>query len=105
MLQSLFQTIEKDNRPWACIYATPDLCCFLISKLSNENIVEVIINNVCRNGKSFAFVSAYMVAEEPAPPNLLRYLLVFAENEQTPTIIESDTNAHHTIMRIKDPPI
>ena len=38
-----------------------------------------------------------MAAEEPASPNLLRDLLVFTETEQTPTIVETDTNAHHTI--------
>ena len=38
-----------------------------------------------------------MAAEGPAPPNLLRDLLVFAENEQIPTILGTDANAHHTI--------
>ena len=38
-----------------------------------------------------------MVAEEPAPPNLLRDLLVFRENEQTPSVVGTDANAHHTI--------
>ena len=38
-----------------------------------------------------------MAAEEPAPPNLLRDLLVFTENEQIPTIVGTDANAHHTI--------
>ena len=46
---------------------------------------------------SFVFVSAYMAAEEPAPPRLLRDLLVFTEIEQIPTILETDANAHHTI--------
>ena len=35
-------------------------------------------------------------AEEPAPPNLLRDLLVLTEIEQIPTILETDANAHHT---------
>ena len=30
-------------------------------------------------------------------PNLLRDLLVFAENERIPTIVGTDANAHHTI--------
>ena len=38
-----------------------------------------------------------MAAEESAPPNLLRDLLVFTENEQIPTTVETDANAHHTI--------
>ena len=76
---NLFPGIEKVNRPRACIYATPDLCCSLIPMFSNEDIVAVRVNNVCQSGDSFVFVSAYMAAEEPAPPNLLRDLLVFAE--------------------------
>ena len=80
---NLFQGIEKGNRSWACIYATSDLCCSLIPMFSNEDIVTVRVNNVCQSGDSFVFVSAYMAAEEPASPNLLRDLLVFAENEQT----------------------
>ena len=62
---------------------------------SNENIVAVRVNNVCQSGNSLVFVSAYMATEEPAPPNLLRDLLVFAENEQIPTIVGTDANAHH----------
>ena len=43
-----------------------------------------------------------MAAEEPAPPNLLRDLLVFTEIEQIPTILETDANAHHTIWGSSD---
>ena len=92
---NLFQGIEKGNRPRACIYATPDFCCSLIPMFSNEDIVAVRVNNVCQSGDSFVFVSAYMAADEPAPPNLLMDLLVFAENEQIPTIVGADAN--HTI--------
>ena len=94
---NLFQGIEKGNRPRACIYATPDLCCSLIPMFLNEYIVAVGFNNVWQSGDSFVFVPAFMAAEEPAPPNLLRDLLVFAENEQIPTIVGTDANAHHTI--------
>ena len=94
---NLFQGIAKGNRPRACIYATPDLCCSLIPMFSNEDIVAVRVNNVCQSGDSFVFVSAYMAAEEPAPPSLFKDLLVFAENEQVPTIVGTDANAHHTL--------
>ena len=94
---NLFQGIEMGNRPRACIYATPDLCCSLIPMFSNSDIVAGGVNNVCQSGDSFVFVSAYIAAEEPAPPNLLRDLLVFAENAQIPTIVETDANAHYTI--------
>ena len=63
----------------------------------DENIVAVRVNNVCRKGDSFVIVSTYMAAEEPATPNLLRDLLLFTENEQIPTVVGSDANAHHTI--------
>ena len=53
-------------------------------------------------GDSFVFVSAYMAVEEPAPPNLLRDLLVFTEIEQIPTILGTDANAHHTIWGSSD---
>ena len=43
-----------------------------------------------------------MAAEEPAPPNLLRDLLVLTEIEQIPTILETDANAHHTIWGSSD---
>ena len=99
---NLFQGIEKGNRPRACIYATTDLCCSLIPMFSNEDIVAVRVNNVCQSGDSFVFVSAYMAAEEPAPSNLLRDLLAFAENEQIPTIVGTDANAHHTIWGSSD---
>ena len=94
---NLFQGIEKGNRPRACIYATPDLCCSLVPMFSNEDIVAVRVSNVCQSGDSFVFVSACMAADEPAPPNLLRDPLVFTENEQIPTIVGADANAHHTI--------
>ena len=71
---NLFQGIEKGNRPRACFYATPDLCCSLIPMISNEDVVSVRVNNACQKGDSFVFVSAYMAAEEPAPPSLLRDL-------------------------------
>ena len=64
---------------------------------SNEDIVAIRVTDECRKGDSFVFVSAYIAAEEPAPPNLLRDLLDFTENEQIPTIVGTDTNAHHTI--------
>ena len=100
--RNLFQGIEKGNRPRACIYATPDLCCCLIPMFSNEDIVTVRVNKECRRKDSFVFVLAYMTAEKPAPPNLLRDLLVFSENEQIPTIVGTDANAHHTIWRSSD---
>ena len=62
---NLFQGIEKGNRPRACIYATPNLCCFLIQMFSNKDIMAVRVNNECRSDDSFVFVSAYMAAEEP----------------------------------------
>ena len=99
---NLFQGIETGNRPRACIYATPDLCCSLIPMFSNENVVAVRVKNVCPSGNSFVFVSAYMAAEEPAPPNLLRDLLVFVENEQIPTIVGTDENAYDTISGSSD---
>ena len=40
--------------------------------------------------------------EEPAPPNLLRDLLVLTEIEQIPTILGTDANAHHTIWGSSD---
>ena len=43
-----------------------------------------------------------MAAEEPAASNLLRDLLVFTENEQIPTAVETDANARHTIWRSSD---
>ena len=64
---NLFQGIEKGNRPRACIYATPDLCCSLIPMFSDKNIVAVRVNNVCLKGDSLVFVLAYMKAEEPFP--------------------------------------
>ena len=99
---NLFQGIEKGNRPRACIYATPDLSCSLIPMFSDEDIVAVRVNNVCRKGDSFVFVSAYMAAEQPAPPTLLRDLLIFTENKQIPTIVGTDANAHHTIWGSSD---
>ena len=42
---NLFQGIEKGNRPWACIYATPDLSCSLIPMFSDEDIVAVRVRS------------------------------------------------------------
>ena len=69
---------------------------------SNENIVAIRVNNACRKGDSFVFLSAYIAAEEPAPPNLLKDLLVFTKNEQIPTIVGTDANAHHTVWGSSD---
>ena len=93
---NLFQGIEKGKSLRACIYAIFDLCSSLIPMFSDENVVAVRVNNVCRKGDSFVFVLAYMVAEEPDPPNLLKDLSVFTDNEQTHTIVGIDVNAHHT---------
>ena len=43
-----------------------------------------------------------MAAEQPAPPTLLRDQLIFTENEQIPTIVGTDANAHHTIWGSSD---
>ena len=94
---NLFQGIEKGNRLRVCIYATPDLSCSVIPMFSDEDIVADRVKDVSRKRDSFVFVSAYMAAEELAPPNLLKDLLVFTENEQIPTIVGTDANAHHTI--------
>ena len=56
-----------------------------------------LCNIVCQSGDSFVFVSANMAAKEPAPLNLLRYLLVFTENEQISTVVGTDANAHHIL--------
>ena len=63
---------------------------------------QLELNNACRKGYSFVFVSAYMADEEPAPPNLLRDLLVLTEIEQIPTNLGTDANAHHTIWGSSD---
>ena len=70
----------------------PDLHCPLIPRFSD--VVAVRIKNVCREGDSIVFVSAYMAYEEPIPLKLLKELIVFIENEP---IIGADANAHHTI--------
>ena len=59
--------------------------------------MAVTVNNVCRKGDSFVSASAYMEAEEPAPLDLLRDLLVFTENEQIPNVVGTDANARRTI--------
>ena len=95
---NLCQGIEKGNRPRACTYATPYLSCSPIPMFSEEDIVIVRVNNVCRKGDSFVFFAACMAAEKPAASNLLRDLLVLKENEQIPTVVETDANVHHTIL-------
>ena len=69
---------------------------------SNEDTEVIRVKKACRKGDSFVFASAYMAAEEPAPPNLLRDLFVFTENEQIPTIVGTDASAHHTIWKSSD---
>ena len=64
--------------------------------------MAIRVNNVCQKRDSFVFVSTYMAAKEPAPPNLLRDLVVFTEIEQIPTILGTDANAHHTIWGTSD---
>ena len=64
--------------------------------------MAVRVNNVCRKGDSFVFTLTYMAAKEPAPPNLLRDLLVFTENEPIPTVVGTDANTHHTIWGSSD---
>ena len=59
--------------------------------------MAVRVKDVYREGDIYVFVSAYMANEEPAPPNLLKELLVFTEKEKTPTIIGADANTHHTV--------
>ena len=71
---------------------------------SKKDIVAVRVNNVGRRGHSFVLVLAYMATKEPAPPNLLRNLLIFTKNEQIPTIVGADANAHHTTWKSSDKP-
>lgn len=78
---NLFQGNEKDKRPRACIYVTPDMNCSLISKFSNEDLVAVRVKDVYMKGDSYVFVSVYMAHEELVPPNLLKDLLAFSERE------------------------
>ena len=93
----LFQGNEKDKRPRACIYVTSDMTCFLIPQFSSEDVVAVRVKSVRREGDSFIFVSAYMAMEEPAPPEILKELLSFSDRDNIPTVIGTDTNAHHTV--------
>ena len=52
--------------------------------------------NVRREGDSF--VSAYMALKEPAPPVILKKLLLsFSDRDKIPTVIRTDVNAHHTV--------
>ena len=92
-----FQGNEKDKRPRACIYVTSDMTCSLIPQFSSEDVVAVRIKRVRREGDSFIFVSAYMAMEEPAPPEILKELLSFNDRDNIPTVIGTDTNAHHTV--------
>ena len=80
---NLFQGTEQGSCPQACINATPDLSCSLLPIFSDKDIATVRVNNVHRKGDNF-FESAYMTAEEPAHPTLLRDLLIFTENQLNP---------------------
>ena len=51
-------------------------------------------------GRQFCFRISIHGSREPAPPNLLRDLLVLTEIEQIPTILGTD--AHHTIWGSSD---
>ena len=93
----LFQGNKKYKRPRACIYVTSDMTCSLIPQFSSEDEVAVRVKNVRREGDSFAFVSAYMSLEEPAPPVILKELLSFSDRDKIPTVIGTDANAHHTV--------
>ena len=93
----LFQGNEKDKRPRACIYVTSDMTCSLIPQFSSKDVVAVRVKSVRREGDSFIFVSAYMAMEEPAPPEILKELLSFSDRDNIPTVIGTDTNAHHTV--------
>ena len=55
------------------------------------------VMGVRREGDSFIFVSAYMPMEEPAPPEILKELLSFSDRDNIPTVIGTDSNAHHTV--------
>ena len=68
----------------------------------DEDFVAGRANNMCRKRDNFVFVSAYMAAEEPASPNLLRDLLVFAKNAQISTVVGTDANAHHVTWGSSD---
>ena len=68
----------------------------------DEDIAAVRVHNMCRRRDSFAFLSAYMAAEEPSLPNLLRDLLAFTNNEQIPTIVGTNANALHTLWGSSD---
>ena len=57
---------------------------------------------MCRKGDSFVLILAYMAVKKTTPSNLLRDLLVFTENEEIPTVVGTDANAHHTIWGSSD---
>ena len=102
-----FVALPRRALPRACILCysclgraflcSPEPCCSLIWMFLDEDIVAVRVDNVRQKRDSFVFVSAYMAAEEPAPPNSLKNQLIFTENEQIPTIVGTDANVHHTI--------
>ena len=94
---NLFQGIENGNPPQACIDVTPGSLLFsLIPMFSNEDIVAIRVNNACRKGDIFVFVSAYMAAEKTSSAQFTKDLFVLTEIEQIPTILGTDANAHHT---------
>ena len=73
------------------------MTCSLIPQFSSEDVVAVRVKSVRREGDNFIFVSAYMAMEEPAPPEILKELLSFSDRGNIPTVIGTDTNAHHTV--------
>ena len=91
----LFQGNRNGQRPRACVYATPDLKCFLLPMFSDADVVAVRVQNL-REGDHCIFSSVYMANEEPAPPEKFRELVSFCEAEKIPLIVGSDANAHHT---------
>ena len=56
--RNLLQGIEKSNRPRACIYATPDLCCSLIQFFQIRILWQLALT-MCTEGELVLFSYRY----------------------------------------------
>ena len=98
----LFQGNQSGERPRACIYATPNLKCQPLPIFSSRDITAVMVSNVFKDEDECVFVSAYMAAEDTAPPQVLRRLVLHCQQKQIPLIVGTDANAHHTLWGSSD---
>ena len=86
---------SADGRPRACVY-TRGIDAWRLASYCSRDMTTIRISLDDEMQSTLIVASVYMAAEYPAPPTLLRELVIYCQSKSLPLIVGTDCNSHHT---------